>query len=73
MIRSELKYLIGGQVVMSKCWVFGGKPGPCPVGRGICVVRPVATIRFRVEPELEPTRDFGPIAHTAYVRNDKSL
>jgi len=28
------------------------------------VVRPVAMVRFRVEPDPEPTREFGPIANT---------
>jgi len=28
------------------------------------VVRPVATVRFRVEPYPEPTREFGPVANT---------
>ena len=58
MIRSELKYLIGGKVVMLKCQVFGGKTGPFPVGRVFRVLRPVATVRFRVEPEPEPTWEF---------------
>jgi hypothetical protein len=29
------------------------------------VVRPVATVRFRVEPYPEPTREFGPVANTS--------
>jgi hypothetical protein len=28
------------------------------------VVRPVATVRFRVEPDPEPTPQFGPVANT---------
>jgi len=64
MIRSELKYSIGGKVVMLKCRVFGGKTGPFPVGRVFRVVRPVATVRFRAEPDPEPTREFGPVANT---------
>jgi hypothetical protein len=50
---------------MLKCWVFGGKTGPFPVGRVFRVVRPVATVRFRVEPDPEPTREFGPVANTS--------
>jgi len=66
MIRSELKYLIGGKVVMLKCQVFGGKTGPFPVGRVFRVLRPVATVRFRVEPEPEPTWEFWPVANTTF-------
>jgi hypothetical protein len=65
MRRSELKYLIGGQVVMLKCRVFEVKTGPFPVGRVFRGVRPVATVRFRVEPEPEPTREIGPVANTS--------
>jgi len=64
MIRSELKYSIGGKDAMLKCQVFGGKTGPFPMGRVFRVVRPVATVRFRVEPDPEPTREFGPVANT---------
>ena len=64
MTRSELKYLIRGKVVMLKFRVFGSKTGPFPVGRVFRVVRPVATVRFWVEPELEPTREFRPVAYT---------
>jgi hypothetical protein len=68
MIRSELKYLIGGEAVMWKYRVFGGKTGPIPVGRVVRVIRTVATVQFRVELEPEPTRKFGPIANTALGR-----
>jgi len=47
MIRSELKYLIGGKVVMLKCQVFRGKTGPFPVGWGCRVIRPIAMFRNR--------------------------
>jgi len=50
---------------MLKCRVFGGKPGPCPMGPVFRVERTVATVRFRVEPEPEPTREFGPVANTS--------
>jgi hypothetical protein len=49
---------------MLKCRVFGGKTGPFPVGRVFRVVRRVSTVRFRVEPEPESTREFGPVANT---------
>jgi hypothetical protein len=47
-----------------KCRVFGGKTGPCPMVWVFGVVRPVATVRFRVERYSEPTREFRPIANT---------
>jgi hypothetical protein len=68
-IRSELKYLIGGKVVMLKCRVLGSETGPFPVGRVFRVVRPIAAVQFQVEPEPELTRRFGPIAHTLYVES----
>ena len=64
MTRSELEYLIAGKVVMLKCPVFGGKTGQLPMGRVCCVVRPIATVRIRVEPELETTREVGLVANT---------
>jgi len=48
---------------MLKCRVFGGTTGPFPVGRVFRVVRTVATVRLRMEPEPQPTREFGPIAN----------
>jgi hypothetical protein len=64
MIRSELKYLIGVKVVLLDCWVFSGNSGPFLVGRVFRVVRPVATVRVRVSPESEPTREIGPGVNT---------
>jgi hypothetical protein len=64
MIRSELKYLIGAKIVNLKCRVFGGKTGPMAMVRVFGVVRPIATVQFRVEPYPESTREFGPIANT---------
>jgi hypothetical protein len=32
--------------------------------RVFCVVRPVGTVRFRVEPDLESTQEFWPVANT---------
>jgi len=51
--------------------VFGGKTGPFPVGRVFHVVRTVATVQCRVEPEQEPTRDFGPVAISVEPDNVK--
>jgi len=64
MIRSELKYLIGGKVVLLKCRVFVGKTCPFPIGQVFHVVEPVAKVRFRVEPEPELTRESGHVANT---------
>jgi hypothetical protein len=64
-IRSELKYLIGAKMLNLKCWVFGGKTAPFPTVWVFRVVRPVATVRVRVEPDPEPTREFGPVANTS--------
>jgi hypothetical protein len=47
-----------------KCRVFGGKTGPMATVRVVGVVRPIATVRFQVELYPEPTREFGPVAHT---------
>jgi len=63
-IRSELKYLIGAKIVDLKWRVFGVKTSPFPTVRVFGVVRPVATVRFWVEPDPEPTWDFGPVANT---------
>jgi hypothetical protein len=60
MVRSELKYLIGTQIVNLKCRVFR-------------VVRAVATVRFRVEPDTEPTREFGPVANTSDCGNTEAM
>jgi hypothetical protein len=62
---SELKYLIRGKVVILKCQVFGGKTGQFPMGPVFCVVRPVATVWFRVEPGQKPIREFEPIANSS--------
>jgi hypothetical protein len=64
-IRSELKYLIGATIVGLKCRVFGGKTGPFPKVRVVHVVRPMATVRFWVEPFPEPIREIGPVANTS--------
>jgi hypothetical protein len=51
-------------MVNLKCRVFGGKTAPFPTVRVFRVVRPLATVRVRVEPDPEPTRKFGPVANT---------
>jgi len=71
-IRSELKYLIRGKVVRMKCLVVGGKTGPFPTGRVFREVRPSAMVRCRVEPDPEPTREFGPVANTTNAAIDSS-
>jgi hypothetical protein len=64
MIPSELKYLIWAKNVNLKYRVFGGKTCPFPMVRVFRVVTPVATVRVRVEPYLEPARQFRPVANT---------
>jgi hypothetical protein len=64
MIRSELKYLIGAKIVHLKCRVFGDITAPFLTVQVFRVVRPVATVRFWVEPNPEPPREFGPVANT---------
>jgi hypothetical protein len=64
MIRSELKYLNCVKIVDLKCRVFGGKHAPFPTVQVFRVVRPIATVWFRVEPNPELTREFGPVAYT---------
>jgi hypothetical protein len=59
MIRSELKYFIGAQVVRWKCRVFVGKTGKCPMVQDFWVGKPIATVQVWVEPELEPARAVG--------------
>jgi hypothetical protein len=66
MIRSELKYLIGAKMVDLKCRVFGGKTAPFPTVRVFRVERPIATVRFLVEPKPEPTREFGTVPNTMW-------
>jgi hypothetical protein len=52
------------------CQVFGGKTGPMATFWVFGVVRPVATVRFRVELYPEPTREFGPVANTRWFTCD---
>ena len=51
-----------------KCRVVGGKTGLFPTSWVFRVIRPVATVRFQVEPDPEPTRQFGPVANTTPIR-----
>jgi len=46
---------------------LGGKTGPFPMVRVFRVVRPVAKVRFQVEPYPELTRESGPVANTICV------
>jgi len=45
---------------------FAGKTVPIPTVRVFRVVKPVATVRVRVEPDPEPTREFGTVANTKH-------
>ena len=56
-------------MVNFKCRVFGGKTAPVPTVRVFSAVRPVATDQVRVEPDTEPTWQFGPIANTRYINH----
>jgi hypothetical protein len=49
-----------------KCRGCGGETGQFPVGRVFGVVRRVATVQFLVEPQLELTQEFRPVANTKY-------
>ena len=51
-------------MVNFKCRVCVGKTAPFPAVWVFRVVRPVATVRVRVESDPEQTRQFGPIANT---------
>jgi len=62
-IQWELKYRIGANIVSWNCWVSGGKTGPFPMARDFHVAIPDATVQFGVEPEPEPTREYGPAAN----------
>ena len=68
-IQSELKYLIGAEMVNFKCRVVGGKTAPFPTVWVLRVIRPVATVRVRVELDPEPTWQFGPDANTSRDRS----
>jgi len=46
---------------------FGGKTGPFPTGWVFRVLRPIATFQFRVPPDPEPTREFGPVASITFT------
>jgi hypothetical protein len=50
MIRSELRFLIGAEIVDLKYWVIGRNPLQRS-GSGL-------------EPDTEPNREFGPVANT---------
>jgi hypothetical protein len=49
-IQSELKYLIGAEVVRLKCWGFGGKTGLNAMVWGFGVVKLVARVWCRSQP-----------------------
>jgi len=73
MIQSELKYLIGAKIVDLKCRVVGGNTAPFPTVRVFRVVKPVAMVRFRMEPNPVLTRESGPVANTSLRRNLKAI
>jgi hypothetical protein len=63
-LRSELKYLIGGTVVMLKCRLFGVKTSPFAIRLVCCIVKHIAIVRFQVEQEREPTPALEPVANS---------
>jgi acyl dehydratase len=53
---------------------IAGKTGPIPTVQVLRVVKPGATIQVWVEPDSEPTREFGTVANTRVVnRPDLSI
>jgi len=48
---------------------FAGKTSPISTVRVFHVVKLVATVRVRVEPDPEPTRQFGTVANTTDKRH----
>jgi len=54
MIQSELKYLIGGKVVMLKCPVLCGNP--------------LQRFGSGLEPDPEPNQEFGPLGNTRCIQ-----
>jgi len=44
---------------------FAGKTGPIPTVQVFCVVKPVATVWVRVEPDPEPPQESGTVANTS--------
>jgi len=63
-IQSELKYLVVGKMARLPGLGFPVETGPKAMVRVFRVVRPVGTVRFRVEPDPEPTREIRPFANT---------
>ena len=53
MIRSELKYLIGGRVAMLKCQVLCGNP--------------LQRFGSGLETDPEPNQELGPVANTSWM------
>jgi hypothetical protein len=73
MVQSALNYIIGAKIVNWKCRVLSGKTGPLPMVQVFHVVRPVVMVQVRVEPDLEPTLEFGPIGNTREDIKNSSL
>jgi hypothetical protein len=67
-IQSELKYLIGAKLVNLKGRVFGGKNWPICICPGFRMVLPAVTVQFCLQPDPDPTREFGPIPNTLWNR-----
>jgi hypothetical protein len=68
-IQSQLKYFIGAKIVSLKCRIFDDKTGQFRMVLVVQFVRPVATVRFRVELDPEPAQQFGSVINTRYSRH----
>jgi hypothetical protein len=64
MIRSELKYLIGGKIVNLKRRVFGGKTGPIGTVRVFVWKEPLQWFGSSSNPIPEPFLRVGTVANT---------
>jgi len=64
---SELRYLIGARVVMSKCRVVSGKTGPIATVRLVVWWYLLQQSGFGLEPHPELTREFGTVANTTFT------
>jgi hypothetical protein len=63
-IQSELRYLIGAQVVRLKCQVVGGKPAQWQRSRFLGWYNELPRSGSGYEPDPPPSRDLPPIANT---------
>jgi len=65
-IRSELRYLIGSNIVRLKCRVSGGKTGTIAMVRVFVYSNPFQWSGSGLELDREPNREFGTIGNTSH-------